>query len=259
MTVDSNTASGPVVEARDLVVGYGGRALLPPVNVRIAREELWALVGRNGGGKTTLLRTLLGLLPRIGGEVVWRNAATSVGYVPQRTDVDLSVPRRVRDVVGDGLDQGWSFLRPGVVARGRARVESVLAETGMSSLVDAPFLELSDGQRQRVLVARALVSDPELLVLDEPTNGMDVAAERAAFELFAALRRTRKLALVIVSHHMVMLGARASHVLWVDKDDGQVVSGDVETVRAHPRFIAHYGTVFGPDAGSIARSIEAAR
>ncbi len=246
--------SSTVVEARELVVGYGGRALLPPVSVRVAREELWALVGRNGGGKTTLLRTLLGLLPRVGGDVVWHGSAR-VGYVPQRTEFDLSVPRRVRDVVSDGLDHEWSFLRPGVVARGRARVESVLAETGMSSLVDAHFRELSDGQRQRVLVARALVSDPELLVLDEPTNGMDVAAERAAFELFATLRSTRKLALVIVSHHMAMLGARASHVLWVDKDARHVVSGDVEAVRADPRFIAHYGTVFGPDA----RSIEAPR
>lgn len=246
-----------VVETRDLVVGYAGRALLPPVTVRIAREELWALVGRNGGGKTTLLRTLLGLLPRVRGDVVWHGGAR-VGYVPQRTELDLSVPRRVRDVVSDGLDHEWSFLRPGIASRGRARVEAVLAETGMSELTDAPFVELSDGQRQRVLVARALVSDPELLVLDEPTNGMDVAAERSAFELFAALRTTRKLALVIVSHHMAMLGARASHVLWVDKDDAQVVSGDVETVRAHPRFIAHYGTVFGPDAGTVARSIGSA-
>jgi ABC-type Mn2+/Zn2+ transport system ATPase subunit len=247
--------SSTVVEARDLVVGYGGRALLPPVSVRIAREELWALVGINGGGKTTLLRTMLGLLPRVRGEVVWHGGAR-VGYVPQRTELDLSVPRRVRDVVSDGLDHEWSFLRPGIAARGKSRVESVLAETGMSALMNAQFLELSDGQRQRVLVARALVSDPELLVLDEPTNGMDVAAERTAFELFATLRSTRKLALVIVSHHMAMLGARASHVLWVDKDEGQVVSGDVESVRADARFIAHYGTVFGPDAGSVARSIE---
>lgn len=250
------SAMRSVVETRDLVVGYGGRAILPPVTVQIGREELWALVGRNGGGKTTLLRTILGLLPRVRGEVVWHGGrGARVGYVPQRTDLDLSVPRRVRDVVSDGLDHEWSFLRPGVALRGRSRVDAVLAETGMSALSDARFLELSDGQRQRVLVARALVSDPDLLVLDEPTNGMDVAAERAAFELFATLRSTRKLALVIVSHHMAMLGARASHVLWVDKDDAQVVSGDVETVRAHPRFIAHYGTVFGPEASNVARSI----
>ena len=246
-----------VIEARDLVVGYGGRPLLPPATFRLQREELWALVGRNGGGKTTLLRTLLGLLPKIGGEVVWSPGAR-IGYVPQRADIDLSVPRLVRDVVGDGLDRGWSFLRPRLLRNEAGRVRDVLAETGMAHLVDESFLALSDGQRQRVLVARALVSDPEILVLDEPTNGMDVAAERAAFELFSSLRTARKLALVIVSHHMAMLGSRASHVLWVDKDENHVLSGDIETVRTDARFIAHYGTVFGPDESSVARSLGSA-
>lgn len=240
-----------VIEARDLVVGYGGRPLLPPATFALRREELWALVGRNGGGKTTLLRTLLGLLPKIAGDVVWSPGAR-VGYVPQRADLDLSVPRLVSDVVADGLDRGWSFLRPGLVRREQARVRAVLGEIGMDALHASPFLALSDGQRQRVLVARALVSDPEILVLDEPTNGMDVAAERAAFELFSTLRSTRKLAIVVVSHHMAMLGSRASHVLWVDKDDGQVVSGDLDTVRRDPRFAAHYGSVFGQDARGAA-------
>lgn len=243
-----------LLQVTSLEVGYSGRAILPPASFSVAREELWALVGRNGGGKTTLLRTLLGLLPRVRGTYAWAPGAR-VGYVPQRAEIDLAVPMRVCDVVAQGLDSGWSFLRPGLPRREQGRVTKVLEETGMAHLHRQPFARLSDGQRQRVLVSRALVHDPDVLILDEPTNGMDIASERAAFELFARLQKQRRLALVVVSHHMTMLGSRASHVLWVDKDEGHVKSGEVESIRQDPSFIAHYGTIFGPDATTLARSL----
>ena len=229
--------------ARDLVVGYSGRALLPPATFRVAREELWALVGPNGSGKTTLLRTLLGLLPKIRGDFRWANNIR-IGYVPQRSELDLSAPLRVCDVVAQGLDSSWSFLRPGVVARERDVIQKVLDETRMGHLFFQPFAALSDGQRQRVLVSRALAHDPDILILDEPTNGMDIAAERAVFDLFAELKHARKLALVVVSHHMHLLGARATHVVWVDKSENHFLAGDVATVRRDPGFDAHYGPAF---------------
>lgn len=233
-----------LLQVSALEVGYARRAILPPLSFAVGREELWALVGRNGGGKTTLLRTLLGLLPRVRGQLAWAPGA-KVGYVPQRAELDLTVPMRVRDVVAQGLESGWSFLRPGVARRAARRIQAVLEETGMEHLSAQPFAMLSDGQRQRVLVARALVSDPDMLILDEPTNGMDLASERAAFELFSRLQSTRRLALLVVSHHMTMLSTRASHILWVDKDEGQAKAGDVDTLRRDPAFTAHYGTIFG--------------
>jgi zinc transport system ATP-binding protein len=249
-----STTHARVLEVSSLVVGYAGRGILPPASFALAREEMWALVGRNGGGKTTLLRTLLGLLPKVGGSFAWAPGA-KVGYVPQRSELDLSAPMRVCDVVAQGLEHNWSFLVPGLVRRERGRIEKVLAEVGMGHLFAQPFSQLSDGQRQRVLVARALVNDPDVLILDEPTNGMDVASERAAFDLFARLKSARHLAIIVVSHHMTMLGSRASHVVWVDKDEGHFKAGDVDLIRQDPSFIAHYGTVFGADAPAVARAL----
>jgi ABC-type Mn2+/Zn2+ transport system ATPase subunit len=233
-----------VLHVEQLEVGYRRQPILPSISFAIENEELWALVGRNGAGKATPLPTLLGLLPQVRGTVTWK-PDVRIGYVPQRSEIDLTVPARARDVVALGLDAAWSFMRP---LKRRDHVRAVLAEVGMEHLVDQPFVAMSDGQRQRVLVARALASDPDVLILDEPTNGMDLAAERAAFDLFAKLKSARKLALIVVSHRVSMLGARASHILWVDKDEGHVVAGDVDVVRHHPSFIAHYGAAFGDAA-----------
>jgi ABC-type Mn2+/Zn2+ transport system ATPase subunit len=234
-----------VLHAHGLQVGYHRHALLPPVDFAIHREEMWALVGRNGSGKTTLLRTLLGLLPKVGGSFHW-SPHVVIGYVPQRSDLDISVPSRVCDVVADGLDRGNSFLRPWLPAGGRERVQRVLEETGMAHVANTPFHALSDGQRQRVLVSRALVNDPSILVLDEPTTGMDVASESAAFDLFEKLQSDRKLAILIVTHQLAHLAVRASHALLVDKDENLFVQGTLDDVKQHPVFISRYGTIFGP-------------
>ena len=241
-----------VLQATKLAVGYNGRALLPPLSFTLCKRELWALVGKNGGGKSTTLKTLLGLLPRVSGAVTTKSQMT-IGYVPQRSEFDLGVPQRVCDVVADGLDRGWSFLRPRSPRRARSVVERVLTETGMAHVIDTPFQALSDGQRQRVLVARALVTDPEILVLDEPTNGMDMAAERASFALFEALSRDRGLALVVVSHHLALLASRATHAILVDKDEGIALAGPLGEVRRAPAFVEYYGAVFETQSESAAR------
>jgi ABC-type Mn2+/Zn2+ transport system ATPase subunit len=230
-----------------LTVGYARRALLPPVSFALAREELWALVGQNGAGKTTLLRTLLGLQPKIGGALAWVPGCR-VGYVPQRAELDLSVPRRVRHVVAEGLDADWSFLRPGAARTRHPEIEGVLQEVGMAHLIEQPFAALSDGQRQRVLVARALAARPDVLVLDEPTNGMDHAAETAAFDLFVRLKSNRHLAVIVVSHHLAQLATRATHILWVDKDAKRVAAGAAVDVARDETFSAHYGGVFARGA-----------
>ena len=224
-----------------LRVGYNGTAILPPLTFSLQREELLALIGRNGQGKSTLLRTMLGLLPSVGGSVTWQPGA-HIGYVPQRSEVDLAVPMRVRDIVAMGMDHRWSLLRP---LRGvRAKVHSVLEETGTANLIDQPFAALSGGQQQRVLVSRALCTDPDVLILDEPTNGMDLVAEHAAFDLFARLRHARDLALIVVSHHVSLLATRASHVLWVDRTEQIVAQGPIDDMQRNGRFMEHWGAMF---------------
>jgi zinc transport system ATP-binding protein len=197
--------------------------------------DFWALVGRNGGGKTTLLRSLLGLLPPIAGEVR-RRPRLRVGYVSQRAVVDGSVPARVIDLVRGGLDVGWSFLQPLRPLRLRAAVERALRDADVVGLAERPFVELSEGQKQRALLARALASDPELLVLDEPTSAMDLAAERATFALLEELRRTRQVARAVVGHHLPILLGHATHVALLDRDASVALAGPAQELLRSPAF-----------------------
>lgn len=232
----------PLLQTRALKVGYAGRVVLPEVHLAVHPGAFWAVVGRNGSGKTTFLRSALGLLPSLGGDLV-RRPGLRIGYVPQRSEVDPTVPARVVDLVRAGRDRGWSFLRPGLGAGAEEAVRRALKDTDLVGLDTRPFSDLSEGQKQRVLMARALVSDPDLLVLDEPTSAMDFIAEQAIYALLERIRHERRLAILMVSHHVPVLAAHATHVLYVDGDDGLVLAGPFPEIVNHPRFQRHYGVV----------------
>ncbi len=228
-----------VLTVRDLVVGYNGRPLLPPIRFDVRPGQLWALVGRNGSGKTTLLRTLLGLLPRLGGAATLAPGA-SIGYVPQRTELDPLVPTRVVDLVRGGTDLGWSFLSPRAALARRAAVQRAMAETDCARFATCQVAELSEGQKQRVLLARALACEPALLILDEPTSAMDVASEAAVFDLLDQVRAQRDLAVLVVSHHLSLMTERATHALVVDRDDQVALAGPMAEVIRKSAFLERY-------------------
>jgi ABC-type Mn2+/Zn2+ transport system ATPase subunit len=234
----------PLLTLRKVVVGYHDHGILPPIDLEIGPSACWALVGRNGGGKSTLMRSLLGLQPLVYGAIA-RREGLRVAYVPQRSHFDLSVPARVVDFVAGGLDTGWRFLRPWTNAAERRRVDAALELTDVATLAREPFTALSEGQKQRVLIARALVSEPELLVLDEPTSAMDPMNERALFELLATLCRSgeRSLSVLLASHQMSFLPEYASHALLVDKDLGLAVHGPEITVFESEAFAVVYGAL----------------
>ena len=215
-----------LLNATALRVGYGGRPLLPPLDFEIQAGETWALVGRNGSGKTTLLRTILGLLPPVSGSVE-RRPGLRVSYVPQRGDDDLSVPQRVLDAVRAGAERGWSFLRWGTSAATSRAVREALESTQTAELRRAPLDELSVGQRQRVLVARALASSPALLVLDEPTSALDAETEASFLALLERLRADRGLALVVVSHRAAFVEQHATHHIRLAREQGASIIGPV--------------------------------
>ena len=232
-----------VLALRGLEVGYHeGKPLLPALDLEIRAGELWALVGPNGAGKTTLLRTVLGLQPGLGGAVQWIDGA-EVGYVPQRARLATDVPARVLDVVRGGQDRGWSFVNP-LFRRGRREaVRRAMADCRIEALATQQFSSLSEGQKQRVLMARALVSDPRVLVLDEPTSAMDMASEHDTFELIEALRRERDLAVLLVSHHLPVVAEFATHVLLLDRECDLVLDGPIEEVAEHQVCRARYGRI----------------
>lgn len=229
-----------VVHCRNLVVGHRGVAILPPVDLSIGAGELWAVIGRNGSGKTTWLRTLLGLLPPVSGEVRFERAQPRLTYLAQRQAFDEYYPLRVQEIVAMGTDRERTcfFARPRksaeIVARSLARV-------GASDLAARPFRELSEGQKQRVLFARVAAAEPDLAVLDEPTSAMDLVAEREAWQLLERLRQETQLALIVVSHFVGLAGSHADRLLLFDRDSQAAVVGSPAEVFGHSVFHLRYG------------------
>ncbi len=212
----SPDAAGLLVALRDARLGHGRETLLSGVSLAVPAGDFLAIVGPNGGGKTTLLRTLLGVLPVLGGERL-QPAELRVGYVPQRDHVEAHWPLTVTDVALMGR---YRLVPPGRRPRpeDRAAAAGALARVGISSLADRPFHTLSGGQRQRTLIARALAADPELLALDEPTSGMDPPAELDAMDVLRDLHRGGRLAIVMVSHRLEAVANYAARLAFVDKD-----------------------------------------
>jgi ABC-type Mn2+/Zn2+ transport system ATPase subunit len=196
-----------LIELHKVVVGHHRTAVLPEISLAISGGRSLGIVGPNGSGKTTLVRTMLGLLKPLAGTIVFpRRTRPRFGYVPQRAAVDVGFPLTAFEVVLMG--------RYGLMGAGR-RVRAVdltaartaLGDVDASHLSDRPFHALSGGQRQRVLVARALASEPEILVLDEPTTGLDLPSEHAMLDLIASFTQ-RSIAVILISHQ---LGAVADY------------------------------------------------
>jgi zinc transport system ATP-binding protein len=209
---------GPcVVETRNLRVSLGGREVLQGVNFRVPKGQVVALIGPNGSGKTTLLRCLLGLQKPSAGEIRLfdqtdiRAALPRIGYVPQRLDVERSFALSVREFLALRTEgtRNWFFQTH---KTNDEIIGGSLTEIGVSELLDRPLAHLSGGQLQRVLIAFSLLRNPELLLLDEPTAGVDTPGEQTFYDLIADVQRRRKLTVVLVSHDLSMVFRHASWV-----------------------------------------------
>jgi ABC-type Mn2+/Zn2+ transport system ATPase subunit len=213
-----------LIEFERVEVGYHRRAILPPVNLRLEPRAFWGIVGPNGSGKTTLLRTLLGLLPPVRGEIRRpRGRRLRTGYVRQREETDSSWPLTALEIaLMSRFPRIGLFRQP---SRADAEIaRAALGKVGMADHADARFHSLSGGQRQRVLTARALAGEPELLVLDEPTTGMDLVAEHGMLELIAGFA-AQGIAVVMVSHRLDSVANVAQYLMLVDRERGLVDSG----------------------------------
>ncbi len=219
-----------VIEFKDVVLGYHGKPVLKGLSFSVGAGEYFGLVGPNGAGKTTILRAILGTLRPISGEVVVRGADGALprfGYVPQRDRIDSVLPYTVEEVVTMGRYRQIGFIR-GPRPDDRTAVAMSLRHVGMEELQHTPFTDLSGGQKQRVLIARALASDPEILILDEPTNGMDLSSRSAMLELIETLHRDDRLTVIMVSHLLDDVANHVRRIAIVERDFFQV--GDVEEV-----------------------------
>jgi zinc transport system ATP-binding protein len=231
-------STGPLIRAQKLVVGHRGRALLPAFDLEVFPGEFWAVLGRNGSGKSTVFRTLLGLLPPVQGSIQ-RDPAVPLAYVAQRLSFDDLYPVTVSEVVQMGtIRRGrWWGLSPR-----HPQLQEAMAAAGVDVLAHRTFRSLSEGQKQRVLLARMVASGARLAILDEPTAAMDAVAEREAMNLLDGLRSRFGIAVMVVSHHLDEPRRLADRALFLDPDEGRCVSGTPAEVFGHESFRARYGT-----------------
>ena len=219
-------AKSALVMATGIHVALGGREVLTGVDVAVADGEIVTLIGPNGAGKTTALRVILGLQEAGRGRVT-RRPGIRIGYMPQRLSLDPALPMTVGRFLA--LNDSGSGLR-----------RRVLDETGVGGVLDTPLSDVSTGELRRVLLARALLRDPDLLVLDEPAQGVDVGGQADLYRLIGRIRGSRGCGVLLVSHDLTMVMAETDHVICLN---GHVCcAGRPETVARDPSYVALFGS-----------------
>lgn len=223
---DLSTTARVVLIARGLAIGYGRDTVCRNIDVTVTAGERWALLGRNGAGKSTFIHTLCGRLRPLAGVLgINRDLVLDdgVGLVPQRIEVDPYLATTVHEVVDLGLvgsPVGWRERRH--------RIAATLDQLGLAALARHDWRTLSGGQRQRALLARALVRQPSLLVLDEPTAALDSESTQRFLAAIEHLASERALSVLLVTHDLALAHRFCHHAAWFH--DGGVVSGSVATI-----------------------------
>lgn len=221
---------------RNAAVGHRRTPILGGIDLRIEKGDVTAIVGPNGAGKSTLLATLAGIIPPVAGRVE-RREGLRVGYVPQRSMLDPIFPLTVFETVRLGGLGGQTRL----TGARKKEVLEALEHLGVEKLAHRPFRELSGGQQQRVLIARALVRQPQLLVLDEPTTGMDIPAEQSLLDFVSHLNKEHGVDVVLVVHQLSVAAHRANRLVFVNKDVGLFKVGTPDELLSE----GNLGELFG--------------
>jgi zinc/manganese transport system ATP-binding protein len=221
------TADALVVD--EVTVRLSGRTILDEVSFTIGEGEFTGLIGANGAGKTTLFRVILGMQAVNRGRVQISSGSRfrEVGYVPQKFSLDPDMPVRGRDLVALGLD-GARLGLPLPSAARRRRVEEMLAAVDAQAFADARVGQLSGGEQQRILIAHALISEPRLLLLDEPLANLDLRSAQEVVTLLARIAREQRIAILISAHEMNPLLPAMDRIVYLA--GGRAASGTVDEV-----------------------------
>ena len=202
------------ISCKNLSVGYNKTEAAPPINFTLSQGDFLVVVGQNGTGKSTLIKTLTGLIPEISGEFTLQK--NTLGYLAQSTPVPDDFPATVNEVVLSGCRPG--FL-PFYSKAQKMEAHKFMCLLGIDSLGNKSFTKLSGGQRQRVLLARALCAAKKTLVLDEPAAALDINASTDMYALISHLNRNNNLTVIMVSHDIESALKSATHVLYLGKNN----------------------------------------
>lgn len=221
-----------IIKLENVVVSYDRNVILPGVNLSVNQGDFIAVTGPNGGGKTSLLRVILGLVKPESGKVNYICDGKcvnklNIGYLPQKNAIDNRFPITVEEVVASGLLRTSSIFNRGLNECEKTQIDEVLKLVGMEQYCNASIGNLSGGQLQRVLFARSIVSSPSVLVLDEPLSYVDKTFEAQFYEIVENL--AKKITIILVSHEMARIMQMANRHIIVDRG--------IEDCHAHRHFI----------------------
>jgi ABC-type Mn2+/Zn2+ transport system ATPase subunit len=199
-----------VLDVDHVSIAIGGKTIVEDVSFWIPKGEFVCLCGPNGAGKSTLLKAIMGLLPTSAGAITIDGR---VGYVPQRKGFARDFPARAVDLIVAAMRGTWPAS---IRAEEHERARTVLAKIGGEHLLGTPIADLSGGETQRVFLARALVTDPTLLILDEPTAGVDARGRAELLELMTGLSRSDELAAILVTHNLAAVAQTAERIMYLE-------------------------------------------
>ena len=217
--------SETLIQADAVSVSFNNRQVLQQVSLDVKAGQIVTLIGPNGAGKSTLVRVLIGLTPPSHGKVS-RKPKLRIGYMPQKLHIDPNLPISVE-----------RFLR--LASANKTAIKAALTEVGSAHLSNNPLQTISGGELQRVLLARALLRDPELLVLDEPVQGVDIAGQAELYELISAIRKRHQCGVVMVSHDLHLVMAQTDIVICLNHH--VCCHGHPEQVSTDPAYLELFG------------------
>jgi len=220
--------AGYLIEAHALCVRFRERTILDRVDLHVSRGEIVTIVGLNGAGKSTLVRAMLGLVTPDSGSVL-RQPGLRIGYTPQNLALDATLPLSVA-----------RFLALGAARTPKPQLRELLTEVGVAHVLDSQIAEISGGELHRVLLARALLRKPDLLVLDEPLAGVDMAGQVELYRLIANIRDRYACGVLLASHDLHVVMAATDRVVCINHH--VCCTGHPEAVTRHPEFVALFGS-----------------
>lgn len=239
-----------LVELKNVDAGYEGKVVLRQINLDIFQHDFIGIIGPNGGGKTTLLKVILGLIPVLSGSINYyfngdtKGKIRKIGYLPQFSDVDKKFPISVWDVTLSGLMCQEKFLY-GYTRQDKEKAKSLLDDLGLSKKIHSQIGELSGGQLQRAFLARAIISSPELLILDEPGTYVDNRFEQELYNML--LEMNKKIAILLVSHDIGTISSYIKTIACVNVNlhyhDSNIISSEQLKIYNCPIDIITHGKV----------------